>query len=630
MNVINFPGGTEPHVDPDAVERAVKLKQRLVRFVTQGPMREAHDALMHESGVDPSNLYEFIDFTDWFIFEWEDEDGTRVIDELLAAETDLSNEDRRLAEAWTEAIDDLFEVAGRRESGFLLTDGEGERYFAVSTSASASELGLEPGMMVETRLLPVGDIHLLSGAQTVYNSREEAEASMREELDEEVEQWLYDAFVAHFGADEATMTAAEVPARLQAFCRFAVEEFTPEGMDVTLGEIAGQEGVSFDAFLEELPGVEGEAAGITVGVLADPDEGLAIVPAYDMLRGYLAGGEGDPEALAELLMFHVESAEIPPFVIRKLAGLDPERFSGLMRVALGEPGFDARTGLEGLLEDFKPGAGDDEPDDFEDLFEDELVYAEQIPDVRELAAADRPEGSIAAAARGFLEEAARKLKPETLEQQALAASMLVFYAHENECYGVEELDEGLLLDFLAVWYPGVWADRSAAGAKQLLTVTGKLTAWIDRAHGTDLGKRFKANVLPGLKEDLPRVVRAAVALERELPGTLLMDALERITASAPGSFGEALGALLDPDELGDTVEGSFAIVTIDGRTAMARERVDAGGRDGGDEEIYKIELPPKAAGLLRPGDTLAGSIQPDGKRWRVRSLTAIYPPSAGA
>ena len=80
MNVIPFPGGKAPDGDPPEIERYKELKRRLVAFVLEGPFRERLDAEMETEEVDGADFAEFVDFTDWFIFEWEGEDGTCVLD----------------------------------------------------------------------------------------------------------------------------------------------------------------------------------------------------------------------------------------------------------------------------------------------------------------------------------------------------------------------------------------------------------------------------------------------------------------------------------------------------------------------------------------------------------------------
>jgi hypothetical protein len=239
-------------------------------------------------------------------------------------------------------------------------------------------MGLEPGLTLGTRLVPVGEVYLLSGTQEVYSD----EAGPDERI---VDQWLYDAFVEHFGADEIVVEAEDVGDRLEAYAHFVIDVFKPAGAGGKtmreLFELAGEGDVDLDVFGDlSLPGAAG-----TVGLLADPDEGPALVPFYDALRGYLERGEGDAEMVRELLVDLIDDPQIPPFVIRRLAAAGPGRFSRLMAEALDEPEFDVERDLDDPLEDFK---GDVDLDDLDEE-EDDLVFADDLVDVRDLAPDER-------------------------------------------------------------------------------------------------------------------------------------------------------------------------------------------------------------------------------------------------
>jgi hypothetical protein len=614
MSVINFPGGPEPHIDRELVERAVALKQRLIAFATSGPLAERYRELFEEQGVDGSDFGEFVDFTDWFIFEWEGEDGARVIDEFAESESELEPDDLRILEAWGAPVSDLFTVVAVRPEGILLADEEGARYFAVPTSLGADQMGLEPGLTLGTRLVPVGEVYLLSGTQEVYSD----EAGPDERI---VDQWLYDAFVEHFGADEIVVEAEDVGDRLEAYAHFVIDVFKPAGAGGKtmreLFELAGEGDVDLDVFGDlSLPGAAG-----TVGLLADPDEGPALVPFYDALRGYLERGEGDAEMVRELLVDLIDDPQIPPFVIRRLAAAGPGRFSRLMAEALDEPEFDVERDLDDLLEDFK---GDVDLDDLDEE-EDDLVFADDLVDVRDLAPDERPAGSIAAAAYDFLAETAESFKPTTLEAHALGVNMLYHYAVESGYVAASQLDEGFLVDFLAVWYPRFWGRRSISGAKRLLTTVGKFTSWLDATTKSTIGQRFKGEVLPALKEDLPRVVRAAEAIDGELL-PLDLEALDATLRNArdPESLVEAIGAAIEPSFDPNALAGGWTILEVAKDVARAARRDDES-----DERVFAIELSEEAAEALAPGDVVVGILVPAGERWRVTGLLAVHPPIAG-
>jgi hypothetical protein len=170
MTIINFPGGRRGR--DDLVERAANLKRRLVEFVNEGPLSELHTRELRETGIHEPEFHEYVDFTDWFIFEWEGEDGACVLDEFLAANPDLDPADRDLVDRWYDAVDDIFQVVEVADDGVTLRDGEGDTYVALPTNMKPTELGWRPRTLVQTRLLPVADVYILSGIQSFYDGPE--------------------------------------------------------------------------------------------------------------------------------------------------------------------------------------------------------------------------------------------------------------------------------------------------------------------------------------------------------------------------------------------------------------------------------------------------------------------------
>ncbi len=123
---------------------------------------------MVETGIQEPELHEYIDFTDWFIFEWENEEGGCVLDEFLASEPNLSEPDRQILLGWYEAVDDVFQVLELESDGVTLRDAEGTIYFALPTNMPVADLGWNVKSLVHTRLVPVGSVYLLSGIQSCY------------------------------------------------------------------------------------------------------------------------------------------------------------------------------------------------------------------------------------------------------------------------------------------------------------------------------------------------------------------------------------------------------------------------------------------------------------------------------
>lgn len=171
MVIIRFPGGKGPGGQSERIDLAVHLKQRLISFVVAGKMRPVFVESIEDNTVDFSDESERIEFTDWFIFEWEDVDGSTTIEQFLAANDDLSDREREMLAAWDDgAMEDLFRVADLRAGFIELADAFGNLYRTVPTSCHSDELGLEVGNVVSTRILPVADFYILSGVQKRFGA----------------------------------------------------------------------------------------------------------------------------------------------------------------------------------------------------------------------------------------------------------------------------------------------------------------------------------------------------------------------------------------------------------------------------------------------------------------------------
>jgi hypothetical protein len=605
MNVIDFPGNSGG--GGALVDRAVALKQRLLGFVLEGPMREDFERERALQGATAPGAAAFVDFADWFIFEWEGEDGTRVLDEFLASAPGLTEEDRQILEGWYDTIDDVFEIVARRGAAYVLRDQDGAEYTALPTAMSASDLGWPPGAFVSTRLAPVGDVYLFSGTQTLGATRDELREGEADEAEDMGVLWrvLAAAFEVHFGDTEVVLAAGELPDRIAAFYDFAFNEFVPPGFDRPLATLFQQEaGVSLplEALRLEVPA---EAAAQEVGLLADPEEGLAIVPGYGELKRYAATGEGDPDPLAGLALELLNEDDIPPFVFRRLAEAPGSRLGELLALALDDPEFDLERDLEDLLAEFKPDGGESL-----DVDGGELISPEDVLDVRAMALFEPPSGSVAEAACAYVRKLEETLKPAALERHVEGISLFAHYTLHEEISRLEDLDVSDLRHFLGVWYVRHWARRSAQDVGHLVTAVEKLTAWLDKARGTRLHKSFK-RVVAELRPDLVRVMTAVDAVDRA----------QRARENAGGADFD--GFDYAPDEVR---VGEFAVVGGDGATLRVEER--PGGSADGAQPVTEIDVPAEAAGLLRAGDVLEAELYREAGRWRVSDLIGVYPPSA--
>jgi hypothetical protein len=632
MNIIDFPGnaGRKPE---SIIDRATRLKQRLVSFVHEGRMRLAFEEELRTRGLRTLEGYALIDFTDWFIFEWEGEQGECVLDEFLDAHPDLAREDREIVEGWYEAVDDVFEVVGRGGDGFLMRDEEGDEYVVVPTAMKADDLPWSPGLHISTRILPVGDVYLLSGIQSTASDRDSLLEQEEEDFDVDsvIGEILTDAFVQYFGGRETLVPAREVGDRLRAFYEFLFTDYQPKGAEHTFGELLRTDGGAVPDI--ELPEIElpDDALDVEVGLLADPDEGLAVVPYYGAVRRYVTDGEGDVEELREIVIDMLEDDQVPPFVFYTLADLPGGRFGSLLAEALDDPEFDMETDLDELLDEYKPAP----EDELSEASESGLVEAGDLEDVRKASPFESFPGALAEALAAYAHKLESTLKPATFEGHLEGLNLLAFYAREEGIEEVAQLDAEALQDFLGVWYVRRWAERSVDGVKHLLVTIEKLTAWLDASRGARVGSKFKS-LLPSLKKDVPRVV-AAVCTMDEVLDERLEEVMEHFDDLMTGA-----AKLLDESEEGQppaeepVFVRTLSVLAVDGVSVRVAERPpvveDEEGEDDEndedsepDEEITLVTLPEHVASLLRPGDVIEAEIGRAGDGWAVVSLIGAYP-----
>jgi hypothetical protein len=623
MNIIDFPGNAGRNPE-SLIDRATRLKQRLVSFVHEGQMRLAFEEELRSRGLRPLEGYSLIDFTDWFIFEWEGDDGQCVLDEFLDANPDLPREDREILEGWYEAVDDVFEVIGRGGDGFLVRDEEGDEYLVIPTAIRADDLPWSPGLHISTRILPVGDAYILSGIQSTAASRDSLVGQDGEEVDVDavISEIVADAFVEFFGSREKLVPARDVGERLKAFYEFLFGAYRPKGAEHTLGELLRTDGSPLpDIDLPEID-VPDDELDVEVGILADPEEGLAVVPYYGAVRRYVSEGEGDVEELRDIVLDMLEDDEVPPFVFYLLAEIPGGRLGSLLAEALDDPEFDMEADLDELLDEYKPAL----EDDLANVFESDLVEPDDLEDVRMVSPFESFPGSLAEALTSYAHKLESTLKPTAFARHLEGLNLLGYYAREEGIEQVGQLDTDALRDFLGVWYVRRWAERSVDGIKNLLGTIDKLTAWLDKGRGAHIGSQYTERLLPGFKRELPRVVEAVCIMD-EVADERLEDAMEHFDDVTNGA-----ADLLDEESSLDSVRvRTLTVLEVEGAVVHVAERApieddaDDDDDEGEAEEVTRVTLAERVASLLRVGDVIEAEIARHRDGWTVVTLVGVYP-----
>lgn len=634
MTVINFPGSNGNNGRQSLVSRAVGLKQRLVSFALSGPLREELERINHGVSLEQPFSSAAIDLIDWFLFEWEGPDGTQVLDEFLEQAADLDDEDRRVLEGWYEPIDDIFEVVSRGAGGFRFRDEEGNEYAVVPTRMRIDELPWTEGTFVSTRILPVGDIYILSGIQSFGSSRERLEDEALGQLDAQIDEmirvvWgvLTDAFREHFGSDEVDVPVGELETKIDAFRDFAFERFVLDG-GRTLGEVLRETFGELPplATIQRSDGVPASARDVPdVTLIADPEDGIAAAPGYSSLRRFVSRGEGDPEDLRLIVLDLLESESIPAFVFRRLAAIDAARLGVLLAFALDDPDFEMAADFEGMLEEYKPELVEDDDDLDDDVFDEgdfdgledfafafgDYVTPDDIIDVRDLPDSECAPGTLIEASVAFLEESHRVLKSAAFEKRVAGVNLLFHFLDEAGVDLVDEIAGEELVQFATVWYTASWSERGSEDVKALLVTLEKFGEWLERERGWRRGDAF-LETLGALRRELPRTVAATEIYDDLHSSDEDEDPYDFETARA------------EPE-----IEGLFVIQSIDGESVSGE--LVRGHRDGLEAEPgleVTMQVPPEVATRLKKGDYFFGKIGFVDATWAIRFVAAFVPAAA--
>src|SRR5258708_5372322 len=132
---------TPSSAEPLELTRAEYLKQQLLEFAIQGPLKAEYDRqhkMLFELSADVDE-HEAETMRDWFVYEWFDEDGDGVIERFLEARKDLSAGDEDILYAWTDSLNSIFEIRGIEKNCLLLIDLDKEYRARVVTSMPLSE-----------------------------------------------------------------------------------------------------------------------------------------------------------------------------------------------------------------------------------------------------------------------------------------------------------------------------------------------------------------------------------------------------------------------------------------------------------------------------------------------------------
>lgn len=346
-------------VDPDLIARSGDLKRELVAFSRHPRFASAFREVCNQRAGgkdDPRNV------VDRFVLEHKLPDGRTVVDHFVKACATLTETEKQMLLGWRDVLEGIFEVQRHDGEALIAVNLIDEMTYRIrSNMGSGIFADLPPGAFVLTRLVPIADEWLFSGATNVLPASEgavvrraAAAIAMRhpalafrnpEKLARawELQRRGRDLFIEHFGADLLVVPGRELAARLQDYVDYCNRRTAGAGHPP---------GPTTD-----LPADLHEAA--TVGVIYDEVDGLQLCPNFGLVDAAFA----DPELVTrpvyrQAVLGYLEEESIAPLPLRRLAQRDPDRASRLFQKLLKRPHFRWEHDGEALLRRHKPRSFD--------------------------------------------------------------------------------------------------------------------------------------------------------------------------------------------------------------------------------------------------------------------------------
>ena len=163
------------------VRRSGDLKGELVGFACGRRFARTFRQALEQrfGGLVVTDEGEFINFLDWFVLEHRLPSGRTVVEEFTAARPDLAEEERAMLLGWRDVVEGLFEVQLRDGEALVTVNLIDELPYRLRSNVGPGVFSQMPrGSFVLSRLVPVGDEWLLSGATNVLPASSAAASSI--------------------------------------------------------------------------------------------------------------------------------------------------------------------------------------------------------------------------------------------------------------------------------------------------------------------------------------------------------------------------------------------------------------------------------------------------------------------
>ncbi len=167
----------------DLVARASDLKRELVLYAQQPRYHRAFQEALHAQHLDAgADDRQRIMFLDYFALQHTFGNGKTVVEQFVAARADLTEDERRMVLGWRDVVEGIFEVERRDDEALLVKDLTDNATYRVRSNSGREVFERMPdGCFLITRLIPVGEDWLISGATAVVPESEREDLYRRAE-----------------------------------------------------------------------------------------------------------------------------------------------------------------------------------------------------------------------------------------------------------------------------------------------------------------------------------------------------------------------------------------------------------------------------------------------------------------
>lgn len=323
----------------ERVELALRLKKSLVEYYRQREKKFKPLILTsYFKDREITRQSDEINAVDWFIHCYRFRNGDSLIDRFIKENKNcLSESEVAILEGWKESFEGIFEVKSVDEDTVRLDNLIDEAEYTVTSNIGKQGLKrFSAGEFVITRLVPLDDIYLLSGAALHYPS--EARSMLEEEalkivksnlpasLGKNKEKWaqawqmqkkLRNEFISYFGDEIIVVPGEKLQETMEGFLTYYTEK--------AKSKLSESEKAKYAGLKSTFPVPEKLATADSAGVIFDETEGLHTYTNFKLFMETFKNPELiKDEEYKEAILGYLWSDTISPLPFRKMVERYPE------------------------------------------------------------------------------------------------------------------------------------------------------------------------------------------------------------------------------------------------------------------------------------------------------------------